>query len=240
MYYFIEPMLETDIGEVQKIERCSFSTLWSANTYRRELRDPASSRYIVVRASRTPPPPTPRSADAQGQRSNWLETLFAGLFNTNEVNIEYPIVGYGGLWLTVDDAHITTIAVAPAYRGQGLGELLLNGLIDHAQDLQAALLTLEVRVSNVVAQNLYLKYGFHIAGRRPRYYTDNAEDALIMSTDPIHTREYRAHVSALRRQLFARLRAQAEITGAVPGQGQPIESPATPASVEVPFKPSGF
>lgn len=240
MYYFVEPMREIDIGEVQKIERCSFSTLWSANTYRRELRNPESSRYIVVRASRTPPLPTLRASDVAAQRSNWFGTLFAGFFSGHEINTEYPIVGYGGLWLTVDDAHITTIAVAPSHRGQGLGELLLNGLIDHAQDLHAALLTLEVRVSNVVAQNLYLKYGFYMAGRRPRYYTDNAEDALIMSTDAIHSHEYRARLSALRHQLFARLRTQAEITGALPGQVQPIEPPATPSSVEVPFKPSGL
>ncbi len=240
MYYFIEPMLESDIAEVQKIERCSFSTLWSANTYRRELRNPASSRYIVVRASHTLPPPIPRASEAATQRSTWLGMLFAGFFSTSEINPEYPIVGYGGLWLTVDDAHITTIAVTPSYRGQGLGELLLNGLIDHAQDLHAALLTLEVRVSNVVAQNLYLKYGFHIAGRRPRYYTDNAEDALIMSTDALHSREYQSRLSTLRRQLFARLRTQAEITSALPGQVQPIEPPVISSPIEVPCKTSGL
>lgn len=211
MYYFVESMSEEDIGHVQRIERDSFSTPWSVNTYRRELRSPATSRYIVARASITPPPPRQSTHYPSNQgRGGFLSMLLSNFFNTNGGSNDYPLVGYGGLWLTVDDAHVTTIAVAPPYRGQGLGELLLNGLIDHAFDLRAALLTLEVRVSNVVAQNLYLKYGFHIAGKRPRYYTDNAEDALIMWTDPIQTPEYRARLGELRQQLFARLRAQAE------------------------------
>lgn len=211
MYYFIEPMTEDDISQVQKIERASFSTPWSTSTYKRELRNFSTSRYIVARASVTPPPPRQRPHHALQQRGGLLN-LFAGFFGTtsNGMTHDYPVVGYGGLWLTLDDAHITTIAVAPQYRGQGLGELLLNGLIDHALELQANMLTLEVRVSNIAAQNLYAKYGFHIAGRRPRYYTDNREDALIMSTDPIQTPEYRARLNELRQHLFARLRTQAD------------------------------
>jgi ribosomal-protein-alanine N-acetyltransferase len=98
--------------------------------------------------------------------------------------------------------------VATAHRGHGVGELLLNTLIDHAYELQAQTITLEVRVSNTVAQKLYLKYGFQPAGTRPRYYTDNGEDALIMWTDPIDTPTYKARLSELRRQLYARLQRQ--------------------------------
>lgn len=209
MYYFIEPMVEEDIGAVQEIERVSFTTPWSANTYRRELRNPATSRYVVARVSTTPPPPRHNRGYAQ-RRGGLLGSLLAGLFPSNGVSMHYPLIGYGGLWLTVDDAHVTTIAVAPEYRGQGVGELLLNGLIDHALDMRAALLTLEVRVSNVTAQKLYLKYGFQPAGKRPRYYTDNGEDAMIMSTDMIRSPEYQEQLRELRRRLYVRLRAQAE------------------------------
>jgi len=207
MYYFIEPMAEDDISQVQQIESQSFTTPWSANPYRREIRNHQSCRYIVARAS--PTPPTPRQE--QPRRNGLLGQLFSALFPPAAPTPGgLPVVGYGGLWLTVDDAHITTIAVDPAHRGRGVGELLLNALIDHAFELQARMLTLEVRVSNTTAQRLYLKYGFQPGGTRPRYYTDNNEDALIMWTEPIDTSEYKARLSELRRQLFARLQGQAQ------------------------------
>lgn len=207
MYYFVERMTEADIEQVQVIERASFSTPWSANTYRHELRTPTTSRYIVARASSTlPPPRVERPTARRGLFSLLVPTLFG---QTPPPLSPYPIVGYGGVWLSVDEGHITTIAVAPAYRGRGIGELLLNGLIDQAMELHADVLTLEVRVSNVVAQQLYLKYGFRPAGTRPRYYTDNGEDALIMWTDPIRGAAYQEQLRQLREQLFARLREEA-------------------------------
>lgn len=208
MYYFIEPMTEDDIPAVQQIESQSFATPWSANTYKREIRNTASCRYLVARASLTPPPPRPAGGPPP-RRSGLLGQIVAALFPpANGAGHECPIVGYGGLWLTVDDAHVTTIAVDPQHRGFGVGELLLNGLIDAAYELQANLLTLEVRVSNSAAQRLYIKYGFEPAGTRPRYYTDNGEDALIMWTESINTPAYQARLSELRRQLYARLQRQ--------------------------------
>src|SRR5689334_5936014 len=201
-------MVESDIERVQEIERRSFSTPWSANTYRHELRHPSNSRYIVARASTTPPPPRNQ---AQPQRRGLLANLLPGIFGgaPGSSPSPYPIVGYGGLWLSVDEGHITTIAVAPEYRGRGIGELALNGLIDQALALNADMLTLEVRVTNVVAQQLYLKYGFKPAGTRPRYYTDNGEDALIMWTESIHLAAYQERLHRLREQLFDRLRLEA-------------------------------
>lgn len=208
MYYFIEPMVESDIERVQEIERQSFTTSWSANTYRHELRHPSNSRYIVARASATPPPP--RRTD-QSPRRGLLASLFPSIFSgpAAPAASPHPIVGYGGLWLSVDEGHITTIAVAPEYRGRGIGELILNGLIDQGMSLNADMLTLEVRVTNVVAQQLYLKYGFKPAGTRPRYYTDNGEDALIMWTESIHAQSYQDRLHQLREKLFERLRVEA-------------------------------
>lgn len=208
MYYFIEPMVEDDIERVQQIERRSFSTPWSASTYRHELRNASNSRYIVARASPTPPPPR---GEARTSRRGLLASVLPALFGAapTPAASPYPIVGYGGLWLSVDEGHITTIAVTPEYRGRGIGELVLNGLIDQALAIGADMLTLEVRVSNIVAQQLYLKYGFHPSGTRPRYYTDNGEDALIMWTEPIRTPAYQEQLHRLREQLFARLRQEA-------------------------------
>lgn len=95
------------------------------------------------------------------------------------------IVGYGGIWLMVDEAHITTFAVHPEARRRGIGELLLLRIFDLASELNAQWLTLEVRASNLAAQRLYEKYGFKRAGVRRRYYSDNNEDALIMWTERI-------------------------------------------------------
>jgi ribosomal-protein-alanine N-acetyltransferase len=208
VYYFIEPMVEDDIEQVQQIERRSFSTPWSANTYRHELRSASNSRYIVARASPTPPPPRDERATV---RRGLLAGLLPSLLGMGQRAPRSPhqIVGYGGLWLNVDEGHITTIAVAPEYRGRGIGELLLNGLIDQAQALNTDMLTLEVRVSNIVAQQLYLKYGFRASGTRPRYYTDNGEDALIMWTESVRTPAYQERLRRLREQLFTRLREEA-------------------------------
>ncbi|HMP38924.1 MAG TPA: ribosomal protein S18-alanine N-acetyltransferase [Roseiflexaceae bacterium] len=199
-------MTERDIERVREIEQRSFTTLWSAATYRRELRNPHGSRYIVVRASPTPPPPNPVQAAPQ---HHWLTRLFALFLRNQTPPSPFPIVGYGGVWLSLTEGHITTIAVAPEWRGHGLGELILAGLIDEALGLGATVLTLEVRVSNNIAQQLYLKYGFRPAGTRQRYYTDNNEDALMMWTDSIREPAYQERLRQLRSHLFERLRAQA-------------------------------
>ncbi len=230
MYYFIEPMVENDIERVQEIERRSFSTPWSANTYRHELRHLSNSRYIVARASTTPPPPR---NEGQPQRRGLLASLLPSLFGSPPPQPSpYPIVGYSGLWLSVDEGHVTAIAVAPEYRGRGIGELVLNGLIDQAISLNADMLTLEVRISNLVAQQMYLKYGFRPAGTRPRYYTDNSEDALIMWTESIHSTAYQDRLYKLRARLFERLRLEAtEPPPAAAGHG-PLPSLQPPRTAK--------
>lgn len=95
------------------------------------------------------------------------------------------IVGYGGMWLIIDEAHITNVAVHPNYRGLGVGEAIMRSLIQEAVGLGAIRMTLEVRISNKIAQNLYRKLGFYDAGIRKQYYSNNNEDALIMWNDQI-------------------------------------------------------
>jgi len=97
------------------------------------------------------------------------------------------VIGYAGIWLMVDEAHITTFAVLPAYRRRGIGGLLLWELIELSADLGARVVTLEVRLSNLAARNLYQRFGFRPVGMRPRYYSDDGEDALIMTTERLYT-----------------------------------------------------
>ncbi|SDX54054.1 ribosomal-protein-alanine N-acetyltransferase [Marininema mesophilum] len=96
------------------------------------------------------------------------------------VEHEKHVIGYCGLWLILDEAHITNIAIHPDYRGRGVGDVTMDYLKAFASEAGAKKMTLEVRVSNVSAQRLYRKKGFAATGVRPGYYTDNLEDALIM------------------------------------------------------------
>lgn len=102
-------------------------------------------------------------------------------------------VAYGGLWLLVDEAHITTFAVLPEWRRRGIGGRLMVALMDLALRLKARVMTLEVRLSNRPARDLYAHFGFKPVGVRPRYYSDNGEDALIMTTEELTS----AHMTAL-------------------------------------------
>jgi len=95
------------------------------------------------------------------------------------------IVGFSGYWLVVDEAHISTFAVHPEWRRQGIGGALMGEMLRQAALQGARLATLEVRVSNLVAQHLYAHYGFLPVGRRRGYYRDNNEDALLMTTDSL-------------------------------------------------------
>lgn len=96
------------------------------------------------------------------------------------LELDGRLVGYGGFWLILDEAHITNIAVLPEYRGQKLGEALLKELIDRIIKKGAMRVILEVRISNTIAQNLYRKFGFEQCAIRKNYYSDNNEDAIIM------------------------------------------------------------
>ena len=114
------------------------------------------------------------------------------------------VVGYGGMWVMVDEAHITTFAVDPDFRQQGIGERLLLALLDLARARNAREATLEVRLSNLPARRLYEKYGFRPVGLRPRYYSDDNEDALIMTTEPIASDPMVERIERLRAVVEAR------------------------------------
>lgn len=210
---------------MMKVERESFAMPWPGNAYKRELKENRLARYVVAR--RTGPPlagdlPLPSESRAApvtrqkgwGQRLRRLITGATGEGIVQEDVLSRRVAGYAGLWLMVDEAHITSIAVAPSYRGFGVGELMMLSIVDIAREIGAEYLTLEVRVSNSVAQNLYRKYGFKDTGVRRRYYSDNNEDALIMWSDPLESPGFLHMVEDHRRELIDRTRSsrtQAEL-----------------------------
>ncbi|MGJ7913533.1 ribosomal protein S18-alanine N-acetyltransferase [Neobacillus sp. LXY-1] len=90
------------------------------------------------------------------------------------------VIGYCGAWVVIDEAHVTNVAILPDYRGRKLGDAMMRKLISVARDMGARSMTLEVRVTNYVAQSLYRKMGFQNGGIRKNYYSDNLEDAWVM------------------------------------------------------------
>ena len=105
------------------------------------------------------------------------------------------IVGFAGMWMMVDQVHITTFAVDPKWRRKGIGAQMVRALLEMARPLGARQATLEVRLSNLAARHLYEKFGFRPVGIRPRYYSDNGEDALIMTTDDLDSEDMRTRMA---------------------------------------------
>jgi [ribosomal protein S18]-alanine N-acetyltransferase len=207
------------VPAVSAIEKESFSSVWPGSAYRREIERNQMAHYFVVR--RLPSAGPARrdrrfpitGLDGRDDEDGLLAKLVrmirgeARTFSRDEAEELESIVGYTGMWLMIDEAHVTTIAVDPAYRGEGLGELLLVSLIDYAIDLGAVEMTLECRVSNHSAQALYRKYTFRNTGVRKRYYSDDGEDALIMTTEPLDSQIFQQVLESNRQRLLTRLQA---------------------------------
>ncbi len=117
------------------------------------------------------------------------------------------LIGYCGFWLILEEAHITTIAVHPDHRKSGIGEFLLQKMLETGYEKNVKWFTLEVRASNIAAQNLYYKYNFKSLGLRRKYYQDNEEDAVIMWTENIWDSQYREFIAKLKKDLDQRVKA---------------------------------
>jgi ribosomal-protein-alanine N-acetyltransferase len=139
------------------------------------------------------------------------------------------VVGFAGVWLMVDEAHVTTFAVRRSWRRQGVGERLLIALLELAEARGASEATLEVRPSNRPARLLYEKYGFGLVGVRPRYYTDDNEDALIMTTAALDGRLMRERLARLRAEVAKRPEIELGADGLPIGRPAEIETAGSQA-----------
>lgn len=142
--------------------------------------------------------------EAQSFSTTWPPNAFYNELRDNKLahyfvgKIDAQIVAYGGIWVILEDSHVTTIAVDPSQRGRKFGELMLLHLLDHAILSGASWITLEVRESNTVAQALYRKYGFTTVSTRRGYYSDNSESALVMWAGNLKGALYSNRLRALR------------------------------------------
>jgi ribosomal-protein-alanine N-acetyltransferase len=206
--YIIRQMEKGDLFQVTEIDREAFPTQWPPANYRQEIKNQLAHYIVVIDDTRT----VTENVTIQPKRgfslASWLAPWRKPGYSRNETpatRTRQYIIGFSGIWMMTDEAHITNIAVSEAYRGRGIGELLLIATIDLARELKASSMTLEVRISNTVAQNLYSKYGFQQMGTRKAYYLDNREDAIIMSTENINSDSFRAHIQHLRESLAIKL-----------------------------------
>ncbi len=138
----------------------------------------------------------PASAFASELSDNKLAYYFVG-----RVGPAREIVAYGGIWVILEDAHVTTIAVHPDWRGRRYGEVLLLRLLREAMSRGASYISLEARESNTVAQNLYRKYGFSAISTRRAYYSDNGENAVVMWAGNLKSEIYRNRLAVLEAEL---------------------------------------
>src|SRR3990170_8587401 len=207
--YLVRAMRIADIPQVMEVERESFPSMWPPTAFKRQVQQNRLARYAVV-VERRPPSatPTPLAMEEQAPRQagpvgRLLDEL-KQILGSEESRLPPPeqrqelVLGFAGLWFLPDEAHIVTLAVRESHRRQGIGECLLISIIEMAQRKGQPLVTLECRVSNEPALSLYEKYGFQQLGLRPRYYSDNHEDALILTTASVLGQKYRAAFDQLK------------------------------------------
>lgn len=208
-------MEKGDLAQVNEIDREAFYTQWPPPNYRRELENKLAHYLVACDDTRNVAATEIKPQNGLARLLAWMKFWFHRNHTPDQdpprAKIEY-IVGFSGIWLLTDEAHITNLAVRQQYQRQGIGELLLIATIDLAKELKANIMTLEVRASNLAAQNLYSKYGFTQAGLRHGYYLDNREDAVLMSTESITSASFQARLQQLREALAQRFSRQ-PVTG---------------------------
>lgn len=203
---YIRDMNLRDVAQAAEIEREAFPPPWPPTNFKRELTSNWLTCYLVackqLEHSITPAGEHSSSAGVAPPASK-LGSLRSGLMRwLGAENVEpltsQLILGFVGLWFMVDEAHLSYIAVRTAHRQHGIGERLLIAAIEASLERNAQFITLEVRASNEAAKGLYRKYGFEEVGIRRAYYTDNKEDAVLMTLQTINSPTFRASFHHLR------------------------------------------
>lgn len=181
----LKPLEAELLPAALELDAQCFGGLWTMAGYQRELTSPNSQLLALTSPFDVPAP----------------DSLVTGL----ESATAERLLGLGGLWSILEEAHITILAIRPNYQRQGFGQTLLWALLRVAWQQSLERATLEVRASNHSAQSLYQKFGFQEAGRRRRYYPDTGEDGLILWRNGLQHQEFKQKLAQWQHQIESRL-----------------------------------
>ncbi|MGQ9872653.1 ribosomal protein S18-alanine N-acetyltransferase [Leptodesmis sp.] len=193
----LRSLTSDQIPAALELDRHALGGLWSWDGYQRELDSPNSDLLVLKQKAESQQSLviSPASlAEDKGRRTNEPSIVTGKGQRMKDKELEiphltshiqnptphFPLLALGCSWAIAEEAHITLLAVDPAYQQQGLGQAMLYALLTAAYQRQLERATLEVRISNQAALALYTKFGFREAGRRKRYYQDTGEDALVL------------------------------------------------------------
>jgi [ribosomal protein S18]-alanine N-acetyltransferase len=189
----IQQLSQKDLSRVLELDRLCFGGLWTPQGYQRELDSPNSDLLGLWKE--------------KGERviAPWESPLEICVESSESVSESSYLVGIGCLWSILDEAHITILGIDPDYQRQGLGQVMLYGLLKSAKARQLQWATLEVRVSNQSAIALYRKFGFKDVGRRKGYYQDTGEDALILWRNGLNHPDFEQMLGLWEQEIRSRL-----------------------------------
>ena len=174
----IKPAIADQVEQILALDQLCFGGIWSKDGYLREIDSPNASLQLL-----------------------WLTDEL-----TEARSLSPELIGIACMWSIVDEAHITLLGIHPQYRHQGLGMLLLNSLLQEAKEKNLHHATLEVKVTNDKAIQLYKKFGFQIAGTRKNYYPKTGEDASILWLNRIDQAEFQLKLDDYWQQIGDRLK----------------------------------
>ena len=192
----IRPMTPADLRQVRRVERAAYGANVPRTPFERELQNGLAQYLVAVERGEAAHPRGFTAIRRLLRLGGWPEER---------------ILGFAGLWFTVDQLHLVTIAVDPCAQDGGIGQRLLLEAHRIATESELRTIALEVRPSNARALHLYEKFGFAPAGRLRAYYSDNGEDAIVMVTTEITSPDYVQRIAQLQQQHAARHGPDSEV-----------------------------
>lgn len=202
MAYHVREMRSEDVSQVKEIDLEAFPNWRPLTNYERELQN-QMAHYLIVYSDTEKASKLVSNENQENDGGNGItgfsEKLRRLLLPVKEEKSQTTekIVGFAGFWIMAGEAHVISIAVLKDYQRRGIGRILLISAMQLATNLNATFITLEARISNTGAHELYRQCGFSQQGIRKGYYTDNREDAVVMSTEETATHSFRTLLKKL-------------------------------------------